>query len=314
MNYYVLCPAQIESGGPELAHQMCHELNSIGRNAYMYYIKDNRKEPVDMESSAKYKKYETLHVIDIEDVEQKDSVVIINEGSTPWAQVLQDCRKVLWWMSVDNYILATQEQNLEDIKREIELHLVQSHYAYNYLIKVGVPEEKIMYVSDYIADKYMMKIENEISRMDIALYNPKKGLQNVLPLMERTAWLKWIPLINLSEEDMIAYMHISKLYVDFGNHPGKDRIPREAAVCGCCVVTNKEGSAAYYEDVPIPEEYKFENLTEQYDQAAELLRNICDNYGVRVQDFEKYRQVIRTEKNKFSDDVMTMVKYFEEAK
>ena len=96
MNYYVLCPAQIESGGPELAHQMCHELNSIGRNAYMYYIKDNRKEPVDMESSAKYKKYETLHVIDIEDVEQKDSVVIINEGSTPWAQVLQDCRKVLW--------------------------------------------------------------------------------------------------------------------------------------------------------------------------------------------------------------------------
>ena len=80
----------------------------------------------------------------------------------------------------------------------------------------------------------------------ILLYNPKKGLDKVLPIIEQTPWLKWIPLINLTEEDMIAYMHLAKVYVDFGNHPGKDRIPREAAICGCCVITNREGSAAYW--------------------------------------------------------------------
>lgn len=29
MTFYNVCPAEIESGGPELAHQMCHRLGSI---------------------------------------------------------------------------------------------------------------------------------------------------------------------------------------------------------------------------------------------------------------------------------------------
>ncbi len=27
MRYYIVCPAEIESGGPELAHQLCHMMN-----------------------------------------------------------------------------------------------------------------------------------------------------------------------------------------------------------------------------------------------------------------------------------------------
>lgn len=37
MTFYNVCPAEIESGGPELAHQMCHRLNDAGLEAYMYY-------------------------------------------------------------------------------------------------------------------------------------------------------------------------------------------------------------------------------------------------------------------------------------
>lgn len=312
MRYYCICPAQIESGGPELTHQMCSELLSLGFEAYMYYIVENQLEPENVEACEKYKKYHTSHATDIREVEREDSIVLFNEGATAFIPHMKSCRKVLWWMSVDNYKDCTKETDLDIIRNQIEFHLVQSYYAYDYVKNVvGVAEEKIIYVSDYIGEKYMMKIDDAIPRMNMALYNPKKGLEKIVPLIEKTPWLKWIPLIKLTEEDMIAYMHIAKIYVDFGNHPGKDRIPREAAICGCCVITNREGSAAYYEDVPIPDQYKFSNVPEQYDEAAALIQDICNNYEKHVGSFEAYRQFIAAERNKFTFDVNKMVECIE---
>lgn len=314
MRYYIIAPANIESGGPELAHQMCRELNMQKKEAYMYYVKIDSyyPEPLDIEASEKYKKYETKHIRNIGEMHIEDSVLIFNEGATTYIPYINSCKKVLWWMSVDNYKSCTGESDIDIIKSQIELHLVQSYYAYDYVKNVvGVDEQNIIYVSDYIGEKYMMKIDNAIPRMNIALYNPKKGLDKIVPLIEKTPWLKWIPLIKLSEEDMIAYMHIAKLYIDFGNHPGKDRIPREAAICGCCVITNKEGSAAYYKDVPIPDKYKFSNVLGQYNQIDVLLRDICNNYEKHICNFEEYRQFISAERKKFTSDVNKMVQIIE---
>ena len=49
-----------------------------------------------------------------------------------------------------------------------------------------------------------------------------------------------------------------KVYADFGSHPGRDRMPREAALCGACVLTNRRGSANFAEDVPLPTLYKLD--------------------------------------------------------
>lgn len=306
MEYYIVCPAGIESGGPELAHQLCYELNKLGKNAYMYYAQSNRLEPVDVCAPEKYIKYGTEHVVDIREVENKENVLIVPEGTTGWLNGIEKCIKVLWWMSVDNYIRNTSERDLPYIKQNVDIHLVQSKYAYEYVKnKVGISEEKIMYLSDYIGEKYFMDIP-EVKRMDMALYNPKKGLDRIAPVIQATSdHLKWIPLINLTEEDMIAYMHIAKVYVDFGDHPGKDRIPREAAVCGCCVVTNKRGSAGYFEDVPIPDKYKVEDSDVEY--ISQLLKNISQNYDEAKKDFDDYREIIGKEKETFHRETMEFV-------
>lgn len=57
--------------------------------------------------------------------------------------------------------------------------------------------------------------------------------------------LRWVPLIGMTTEEMRSCMSKSKVYIDFGNHPGKDRIPREAAISGCIVITGKRGAAAF---------------------------------------------------------------------
>ena len=303
MEYFIECPEKIESGGPELAHQMCNKLNELGYDSKMYYIKSDTIEPQNVSASAKYLKYNTEHTLSREEVEKESSVLVFNEGGTGLIPYFNRCHKVLWWMSVDNYILNTQEKDIDIIRSQIEIHLVQSKYAYEYVKNtLGICQDRIMYVSDYIGDMYMTYIP-EMDRNNIALFNPKKGLNDIMPLIEKTSsWLKWIPLVNLTERDMVAYMHISKIYVDFGNHPGKDRIPREAAICGCAVITNKNGSAAYYEDIPIKEKYKIADTNNLID-IEDLLHYICDNYTEVQKDFDEYRSFIRGEKSQFNIDI-----------
>ena len=309
MTFYNVCPAGIESGGPELAHQMCHRLDELGCDAKMYYITSNVIEPQDVPASGKYLKYNTQHAVSLSEIENPQSVVIFNEGATGLIPLVKGCRKVLWWMSVDNYLINTDGRDIDVIRQEIELHIVQSKYAYEYVRNVVKADEgHIMYVSDYIGDIYMTEVP-EIPRHNIALYNPKKGFDKIKPLIERISWLKWVPLIGLTEEDMVAYMHIAKIYIDFGNHPGKDRIPREAATCGCCIITNRKGSAAFYEDVSIPDKYKFGSETD-YDDIEQRIRYICDNFYEAKKDFDEYRMRIRQEKAKFNADVENFSNFF----
>ena len=77
-------------------------------------------------------------------------------------------------------------------------------------------------------------------------------------IMEQCPNLKFVPLYNYSIKEVIDILSKSKIYIDFGYHPGVDGLPREAAILRNCILTNKEGSAFYSEAVPIYEQYKFE--------------------------------------------------------
>ena len=107
----------------------------------------------------------------------------------------------------------------------------------------------------------------------------------------------------MSRTQMIETLQRAKVYIDFGNHPGKDRIPREAAILGCCVITGKRGSAAFYEDVPISDEYKFDDKDENIYRIIHRVRDCLENYAERDKDFEHYRRVIRDEPSKFIADL-----------
>ena len=95
MTFYNVCPAGIESGGPELAHQMCHRLDELGCDAKMYYITSNVIEPQDVPASGKYLKYNTQHAVSLSEIENPQSVVIFNEGATGLIPLVKGCRKVL---------------------------------------------------------------------------------------------------------------------------------------------------------------------------------------------------------------------------
>ena len=106
-----------------------------------------------------------------------------------------------------------------------------------------------------------------------------------------------IGLKGMSRRQVNETLRRCKVYVDNGYHPGKDRMPREAAMHGCVVITNKSGSAAYWEDVPIEEKVTLEQ------DLYKLIPDVFANYRAYFDKQAHYREVIRSEKEAFRINV-----------
>lgn len=135
------------------------------------------------------------------------------------------------------------------------------------------------------------------------LYNPKKGIDFTKKIIASDSTIDYIPLTNMGQDQIIELCKTSKVYIDFGNHPGKDRFPREAAHLGCIVITGKRGSAKFYEDVKIPEKFKFEDKENNIPYITREIKNIFLNYNEKIQDFSEYRKIIKNEEDGFENDL-----------
>lgn len=158
-------------------------------------------------------------------------------------------------------------------------------------------------ISDYMSDAFYERIGNPVIKEDVIIFNPKKNGVFLQKIIEMTPQLTWIPLINMSIEEVSIWMKKSKLYIDFGYHPGQERMPREAILMGCCVITGKQGSAAFYEDVPLPKGYKFDEDTAPIENIIETIKKCLNNFEEESKSFEDYRIQIHKEKANFRNDV-----------
>jgi hypothetical protein len=141
-------------------------------------------------------------------------------------------------------------------------------------------------------------------RSNTILYNPHKGKKVVQLLIAHFPYWHFFPLTGFNREQLANKFLESKLYIDFGHHPGKDRLPREAAIHGCCVITGLYGSASNSLDVNIPQAYKIDP------QDGSFLSVFKKQVNLIFADFEKcsaefleYRQTISHEQINFDDQI-----------
>ena len=111
------------------------------------------------------------------------------------------------------------------------------------------------------------------------------------------------PLENMNNQEMVNAFTKAKLYVDFGNHPGKDRIPREAAMFYCCIITGRKGAANNDEDIPILAKYKIDEDKSEIDAVKKVIEETVYNYENQLSDFHTYREKILSEKKLFIENV-----------
>ena len=116
-------------------------------------------------------------------------------------------------------------------------------------------------------------------------------------------YIEFLPLENMTPDEVAEACLSSKVYIDFGNHPGKDRFPREAATLGCVVITGRKGAANFYDDVRIKDEYKFEDKDENIENIIEKIKECFEKYDEKINEFKEYREMICGEEKKFQEDI-----------
>jgi hypothetical protein len=292
---YILCPANAVSGGPEAIHQLIHKLRKFGHEAYIVYLPT-----VEDPRPAEYRNYEVDHVAADYIEDSAEHILIVPEV---WPHMLRHCRHIqkgIWWLSAHNFPREAEKQfQFSQTEKAEVVHLAQSRYAEHFLFRQGA--RYVHPLTDYLNRSHFQD-QAESGRQDRVLYSIKGwGMVEKLKLVQPA--IKWVALENMSPQEVRSLMADSKVYVDFGFHPGKDRMPREAAVNGCCVIVGMRGAAVIHQDIPIPNAYKF-NM-DPFDMAGVILtiEDCMLNYEKRIKDFESYIRTIQLNEVQFEIEV-----------
>jgi len=320
---YIACPAYVGSGGPEALHQLLYKLRTKFQvKAYIFYFDYNfdlDKSPVNQLFSNYVNEYWVTSII-----EDKSSVLLIPEGYPELFRKYFKIKKIVWWLSVDNFFKIEKKTNpfnfffkthsiFNQIKlfisilyrNKIAFHFTQSYYAYNFLSKFGI--RNVFYLSDYISPYFIDKCLIQELKKDIVLFNPAKGYDFTKKLIEFDKKISWFPLSNLKLSELQSLMKTAKMYVDFGSHPGKDRIPREAVLCGCVIFTSKNGSAKNIFDIPISDNYKFNSKKSNIESIIENINSVLQNYDSHKNNFEYYKNIIVKQEELFEKEITNLI-------
>ncbi|WP_026759299.1 glycosyltransferase [Selenomonas ruminantium] len=319
---YIMCPGNAHTGGPTLLHQLGARLQADGVDVAMYYY------PVSTKSSVHphYRHY-SLPVAECIEV-GIDNILIVPE--TLIFLVPRDLRiqRVVWWLSVDNW-WSRVRRYVECYDETVEsfavkplpflgvldspsfMHWTQSEYARQFLLINDVPQERIFEVGDYLDEVFLTRNKTLVKagRKNIVAFNPRKGWEFTRKLIEKSMDLAWRPVENMTPTQVEEFLHSVKVYVDFGNHPGKDRIPREAVMAGCCLLTGKRGAAANDVDIPIPSDLKFDDTEENIPAIVAKIRELLANYEQEVERLADYRHKISQEPELFTRQVRAALGY-----
>ncbi len=307
---YVPCFPFIKTGGTELLHQLVYWLNRFGCEAYIAYGKADDEKPY---CEPQLMRYVSGHVCTlptgVEDHE--DNAVVVAEQLSQVVNQFENVHKLFWWLSVDGLFsslkndMAVINSRLNQIKDQTDYSFIQSYYAGEFLRKNDFEESRIIKLEDYINSVFITEMENNLRKKkeDIVIYNPAKGKEFTEKLIAESGDINWVPICNMTTVQVYDLMCRAKVYIDFGPHPGKDRMPRESAACGCCIITGRQGSAKYYEDVHIKEEYKFDEKICHTKDILNMIRRCMTEYSDRIDDFKDYRDRIRYEKTQFTEEV-----------
>jgi hypothetical protein len=238
----------------------------------------------------------------------------------------------LWWLSIDNSARFRNErwevnaQVLGEVSLSARLrpaaatrwhtmrrrmtgetallrrvhHLAQSQYAWAYLFsRLDVLPSKL---TDYTVLDGAPEVPDRTGDASIS-YNPTKSAELMRRLRERLPDVRYTPLVGLDRPKLLEALSGSTVYLDLGHHPGKDRLPREAAMRGAVTVVARRGAGAFFDDVPIGSEHKVDPAGDIVGNAIAVVRRVFeDPAGSRARQ-DGYRSIIEGERETFDSEV-----------
>ena len=125
-----------------------------------------------------------------------------------------------------------------------------------------------------------------------------------LNLIKSRSKAKFIELKNFTSKDIVNILKKTKIYMDFGYHPGKDRMPREAVLFNNCIISNLKGSAKNDTDIPISKEFKFSEKSININNIMKKIDKIFLNHEKEFKNFKRYKNLVLNEEKKFRTQIL----------
>lgn len=309
MKYYIFAPSGGKTGGIECQAQLVDALRFHGEEAYLSFFPTK-------DDGGTLEHYQRFgYDISGQQPEDKNTnVIILPEINTILSRKYSKTVNVINWLSIDNYYQKKWVSSYRDFYMRYRtlyrsrlpinslrqyFHLTQSNYATNYLRKFSI---KAHYIGDYLNDEFFKQSKlHQQEKINIISFNPKKGTSFTNQIHNNCPEFKMNPLQNLTRNELIQELGASKVYIDFGHHPGRDRIPREAAVMGCCLITSTRGSAGNQYDIEINDEYKFELNNENIPEICDKISEIFNDYEMhRINQKNNVDRILNDKENYFN--------------
>jgi hypothetical protein len=151
------------------------------------------------------------------------------------------------------------------MKREINFG-TQSYYGQGFLRSMYNRDSFIL--TDYPQPASPVNVERE---RNVVSYNGAKGQWKINDLRRRLPEVDFVPIENMSFDQVRETLARSSIYVEIGNLPGRDRLPREAANLGTPTILLSRGSGYCWADFPLGERYRFAYTEDWADHMAPVI-------------------------------------------
>lgn len=341
---YVACPYGIISGGPESLHQLVFELNNLGFDAYIYYYNTKHKVEIS-ERYRKYVNKVVYHIQDCYyniiiipetctellykykyikkyiwwlsvDFYFKTSPNEVSKNNKFINKIKNPkMGKMIYYIIKIVYIIRTKKYKILDFENDVNIesyvHLYNCKYVEEFLISKGIKREKMNYLCGPINNEYILgKNIIAMKKHNIVTYNPAKEKEFYEKFIEyvykKRKDIIFLPIKNMNQEEVVILLRKSKVYMDFGFFPGPERMPREAVVSYCNILTSNRGSAKNNEDILIPKKYKYDIENCDIDEIYHGLIELIDNYEENLQLYDLYREKVFNQIERFDKDIFNI--------
>ena len=275
------------SGGPESIHQLAQIINELGVRAEIIYggssfeiVKSKGVQllyepPTVNPTRGEYARYCPIPAHSTVLTEQ--TLVILPELFPAMHAMFAPAQTAYWWLSWDNAFFNGSPLNEPVFRskffaRRDLLHLAQTFRTHILLRDRGAAH--ILDLVSYTDPRFTIAMPIKPNDNFGVAYNPRKSSELPKRFFEQNPDIPGCPIAGMSKEQLRDILSRTMIYVEFGNNPGNDRLPREAACVGCIVLAKRAGGSVYFEDMPLDDSFKFTEEQVKSGKLAETIRAI----------------------------------------
>lgn len=323
MKYVILSPFGIRTGGPEACLQLSDALLKIGAETEIwwttaeelgefreYTATQKQIQPLNFpEKEHGFAEYDAYNYRPFTHYLTTDNITfILPEVYLSIIHLFLGNPIIVWWLSVDNAFPSLAGMNMNLLHHKSIRHVAQSFYAEKFLASLKIASE---YLTDYTVTRHneTSLIPSEKRPLKIAINAGNKvisDLQHLSTLItQHNRDIEIVLIANMSREDVYTAFKTSRVFIDLGKFPGKDRMVREATLLGCNSIIGKSGAGANNIDFQIDDLYRI-NVFE-YEQIAKLAAHMTLFPEIHSGNFKRINASIQEERKNFNNETLKLV-------